>query len=41
VIPKECRLSELGIDLLKQMLTLDPNKRITAGKALKHEWFKE
>ena len=23
------------------MLIMDPNKRITAAKALKHEWFKE
>lgn len=34
VIPKDCKLSESGIDLLKQMLTLNPGKRITASKAL-------
>jgi cell division cycle 2-like protein len=41
IIPKECRITEAGIDLIKQMLTLDPNKRITASRALKHEWFRE
>lgn len=34
-------ISESGINLLKEMLTLDPNKRISASKALKHNWFKE
>lgn len=34
-------LSELGIDLLRQMLTLNPDQRITAAKALKHPWFDE
>jgi len=26
---------------MKEMLQLDPTKRITASKALKHEWFRE
>lgn len=39
VLPKN--ISEAGLDLLRQMLTLDPNKRITATRALKHEWFRE
>lgn len=34
-------LSEAGFDLLNKMLTYDPEKRITAEEALKHEWFKE
>lgn len=28
-------------DLIKQMLTFDPNKRITALDALNHEWIKK
>lgn len=34
-------LSESGFDLLNGFLTMDPNKRLTATAALKHEWFKE
>jgi len=34
-------LSESGFDLLNRLLTYDPNKRITAEEALRHEWFKE
>ncbi|KAK7389183.1 hypothetical protein VNO78_24018 [Psophocarpus tetragonolobus] len=34
-------LSELGFDLLKQLLTYDPEKRITAEDALLHDWFHE
>jgi cell division cycle 2-like len=41
IIPKECRITDAGLDLIKQMLTLDPNKRITAARALKHPWFQE
>lgn len=40
VIPKE-KLSDSGVDLLKKMLVPYPKKRITAEKALKHDWFKE
>eukprot|EP00262_Sarcandra_glabra_P004976 TRINITY_DN16208_c0_g2_i7.p1 TRINITY_DN16208_c0_g2~~TRINITY_DN16208_c0_g2_i7.p1 ORF type:complete len:118 (-),score=17.57 TRINITY_DN16208_c0_g2_i7:282-635(-) len=34
-------LSEAGFDLLNKLLTYDPEKRITAEAALKHEWFRE
>ncbi|KAI8031683.1 Cyclin-dependent kinase G-2 [Camellia lanceoleosa] len=34
-------LSDAGFDLLNQLLTYDPEKRITAEDALKHEWFRE
>lgn len=34
-------LSEHGMNLLKAMLTYDPEKRITATEGLKHPWFKE
>ncbi|KHN34402.1 Cyclin-dependent kinase G-2 [Glycine soja] len=34
-------LSEQGFDLLKQLLTYDPEKRITAEDALLHDWFHE
>ncbi|KAF5952844.1 hypothetical protein HYC85_010788 [Camellia sinensis] len=34
-------LSDAGFDLLNKFLTYDPEKRITAEDALKHEWFHE
>ena len=34
-------ISEKGLNLLEEMLMLDPNQRISASKALNHEWFKE
>uniref|UniRef100_A0ACD5Z4J5 Uncharacterized protein n=1 Tax=Avena sativa TaxID=4498 RepID=A0ACD5Z4J5_AVESA len=34
-------LSEAGFDLLNRMLTYDPEMRISAEAALKHEWFRE
>merc|ERR1712232_1164277 len=34
-------LSANGFDLLERMLSLDPKRRITAGEALKHDYFKE
>ena len=32
-VSQECR------DLIKKMLTIDPNKRISAAQAHKHPWF--
>lgn len=34
-------LSDAGFDLLNKLLTYDPEKRITAEDALRHEWFCE
>ncbi|KAF3794087.1 Cell division control protein [Nymphaea thermarum] len=34
-------LEPAGVDLLKKMLCLEPSKRITARKALLHEYFKD
>ena len=34
-------LDEVGNDLLKRLLTLDPTKRISAKSALKHPFFDE
>lgn len=33
------RLGEGGVDLVRQMLHLDPEQRISATKALEHPWF--
>ena len=38
---KEKFLSTKGFDLLKQLLTLDPVKRISVTLALSHPWFYE
>jgi calcium-dependent protein kinase len=35
------KLSRNSIDLIKKLLTIDPNRRITAEEALNHPWFKE
>nr|GEX09527.1 cyclin-dependent kinase G-2 isoform X1 [Tanacetum cinerariifolium] len=32
---------DAGFDLLKKLLTYDPEKRITTDAALNHEWFRE
>jgi len=34
-------LSDTGFDLLSRMLTLNPQRRITAKEALDHDWFRE
>jgi serine/threonine protein kinase len=36
---KNARVSKSGLELLESMLHYDPNKRISAGDALKHEYF--
>lgn len=36
---KDC--SEKVLDLIRKLLVVDPKKRLTAGGALEHEWFKE
>lgn len=38
-IPKE-KLSDLGLDLMKKLLVPYPKKRISAERALKHDWLK-
>lgn len=38
---KDVNCSEKALDLLERLLTLNPNKRITAKEALNHEWFFE
>ena len=38
---KKLYLSELGLDLLKGLLTYNPKSRLTASAALKHPWFAE
>eukprot|EP01125_Pyxidicula_operculata_P012913 TRINITY_DN4251_c1_g3_i5.p1 TRINITY_DN4251_c1_g3~~TRINITY_DN4251_c1_g3_i5.p1 ORF type:complete len:521 (+),score=174.19 TRINITY_DN4251_c1_g3_i5:676-2238(+) len=35
------RLSDKGFDLLRQLLTYNPDKRITASEALRHPYFEE
>ncbi len=40
-LPGDMYLSDLGVDLLKKLLSLNPDERITARQALDHEWFKE
>ena len=34
------RVSTTAVDLIRQMLTIDPKKRISIGKALAHPWFR-
>ena len=33
--------SDSGIDLLRQLLVIEPEKRISAGKALRHDFVAE
>ena len=35
------KLSQSCIDLIKKLLTIDPQERLSAEEALKHPWFKE
>ena len=35
------KVSQSAKDLISDMLVKDPNKRISAAEALKHEWFKK
>jgi dual-specificity kinase len=41
IIPGNNRFNKQFLDLLKKIFVYDPNKRITAKDALKHDWFKE
>ena len=34
------KVSQSAKDLISDMLTYDPNRRISASEALEHEWFK-
>jgi cell division cycle 2-like protein len=34
-------VSDLGLDLLQGLLTMDPERRLTAEEALAHPWFLE
>jgi calcium/calmodulin-dependent serine protein kinase len=38
--PEWDNISEYGKDLIRKMLQLDPNERITASQALEHPWIK-
>jgi cell division cycle 2-like protein len=38
MFPEE-KLSEQGFQVLQGLLTCNPDKRLTAAKALKHPWF--
>jgi cyclin-dependent kinase 8/11 len=37
----EAEIGSSGFDLLKKMLHYDPKRRVTAGQALNHDYFKE
>lgn len=38
---RRCRIPDKPLDLLDRMLTLDPEKRITASVALEHEYLRD
>jgi cell division cycle 2-like protein len=38
ILPAD-KLSEQGFQVLQGLLTCNPQKRLTAAKALKHPWF--
>jgi len=39
--PVWSKVSETAKDLIRKLLTTDPDKRLSAEEALKHEWFKD
>jgi len=39
LVPEFKYVSRDAIDLLKRMLTYDPDRRISAEEALKHQWI--
>jgi len=39
--PVWAKVSDLAKDLIRKLLTTDPDKRLSADEALKHEWFKD
>lgn len=40
-LPSTNELSELGIDFIKQCLTIDPKKRPTVDELLEHPWIEK
>jgi len=40
-LPGDPFLSDIGVDLMKKLLALDPEERISASQALEHPWFQE
>lgn len=40
-LPDPSQLSELGIDFIRQCLTIDPDKRPTAVELMSHPWIEQ
>ena len=40
-LPDSSQLSELGIDFIKQCLTIDPDERPTAVQLMSHPWIEQ
>lgn len=40
-LPEPSQLSELGINFIKQCLTIDPNRRPSAAELMNHSWIVE
>lgn len=40
-LPDPSQLSELGIDFIRQCLTIDPDKRPTALELMSHPWIEQ